>query len=227
MATTDLRGRDNQRLRTRKDLLHAASRLLEDGRTPTMDEVAEEAMVSRATAYRYFPTVEALLVEAPLDGEVAEPQDLFAGDSSTDPVERLERAESSIHQMTYRNEARLRLMLAHTLQAGAVSQPGAAPVRQNRRGALIAAALAPARSRFDDTRYENLSAALALVFGTESMIVFRDVMPLSPERARDVKSWVIRALVAAALAESKKSPGAVRTAKTAGRSKTPARRRRN
>ena len=228
MTTTDPRGRDNQRLRTRKDLLHAAARLLESGRTPSMDEVAEEAMVSRATAYRYFPTVEALLVEAPLDGEVAEPQALFAGDTSSDPVERLDRAESSLHQMTYRNETRLRLMLAHALQAATTAQLGAAPVRQNRRGAIIDAALAPARSRFADDSYENLTAALALVFGTESMVVFRDVLQLSPERAREVKSWAIRALVAAAIAESakSKSPGSAKTAKSAGRSKTPARRRR-
>src|SRR6188508_3227022 len=112
--------RTNQRQRTRKDLLRAAARLLESGRAPTMDEVAEEAMVSRATAYRYFPTVEALLVEAPLDGAVAEPQVLFAGDASVDPTERLDRAEAALHQMTYRNEAQLRLMLAHALQTRGV-----------------------------------------------------------------------------------------------------------
>ena len=51
-------GRPNQRSRTRKDLLDAASRLLKQGRRPTLEEVAEEARVSRATAYRYFPSVE-------------------------------------------------------------------------------------------------------------------------------------------------------------------------
>jgi AcrR family transcriptional regulator len=199
MALVDQRGRDNQRHRTRKDLLRAAAKLLEGGRTPTMDEVAAEAMVSRATAYRYFPTVEALLVEAPLDGEVADPQTLFAEDASVDPVERLDRAEASLHRMTYQNEAQLRVMLAHALQAGASAQVSGAPVRQNRRQALIEAALAPARARFDDASYENLTAALSLVFGTESMIVFRDVQRLTPERAREVKSWAIRALVEAAL----------------------------
>jgi hypothetical protein len=161
-------------------------------------------MVSRATAYRYFPTIEALLVEAPLDGELAEPEALFASIASVDPSERLDRAEASLHQMMYRNEARLRIMLAHTLQAGAAGEPKAAPVRQNRRGAIIEAALAPARSRLDDRVYRNLAATLALVFGTESMIVFRDVLPLTPERAREVKSWAIHTLVAAALAESAK-----------------------
>src|SRR5690606_29203736 len=61
------RSRANQRLRTRKDLLRAAARLLAAGRTPTLEEVAAEALVSRATAYRYFPGIEALLLEAALD----------------------------------------------------------------------------------------------------------------------------------------------------------------
>jgi AcrR family transcriptional regulator len=60
-------GRPNQRSRTRKDLLEAAARLIKQGRKPSLEEIAEEALVSRATAYRYFPNVEALLVEASFD----------------------------------------------------------------------------------------------------------------------------------------------------------------
>ncbi|MFN3628321.1 MAG: TetR family transcriptional regulator, partial [Parvibaculum sp.] len=47
--------RANQKRRTRKDLLQAAARLLKEGRNPSLEEIAEEALVSRATAYRYFP----------------------------------------------------------------------------------------------------------------------------------------------------------------------------
>lgn len=191
--------RSNQHLRTRKDLLTAATKLLREGRQPTMDEVAAAALVSRATAYRYFPTLEGLLVEAPLDGAVREPREIFAGDASTDPAERADRAEAELHRMTYQNEAQLRLMLANSLLARPAA--GEAPARQNRRTPLIEAALAPARKRFTKEAYENLRAALALVFGTESMVVFRDVVPLEERKARRVKSWAIRALVAAALKE--------------------------
>ncbi len=196
--------RNNQHLRTRKDLLLAAARLLKEGRKPTMDEVAEAALVSRATAYRYFPTLESLLVEAPLDGAVPDPAIFFAEDSPPDPESRLERAESALHRMVYQNEAQLRLMLANALLASGAEGAGAAtPLRQNRRTALIEAALAPARERLSTESYENLRTALALIFGTEAMVVFRDVVPLSERRARKVKSWAIRALLRAALQESK------------------------
>jgi hypothetical protein len=77
------------------------------------------------------------------------------------------------------------------------------PVRQNRRTSLIEAALAPARARFDDDTYRKLRAALALIFGSESMVVFRDVLGLDEKSARKVKSWAVRTLVHAALAESR------------------------
>jgi len=200
----DQSGRANQRHRTRKDLLVAAARLLQEGHNPTMDEVAEAAMVSRATAYRYFPTLDALLVEAPLDGTVPTADELFTDDPSVDPEERLDKAEAALHAMVYRNEAQLRRMLAYSLDPAARGNGGSPPpVRQNRRTPLIEAALAPARDRLSDAAYGNLCAAAALFFGTESMVVFRDVLPLDGARARAVKSWALRALVRAALAESK------------------------
>lgn len=194
------RGPSNQELRTRKDLLLAASRLMKQGRTPTMDEVAEEALVSRATAYRHFPKIEALLVEAPLDAAITDPSELFAKDSSDDVEERIDRAEASLHEMVYQNEAQLRIMLANSIRRDLTDD--SIPARQNRRLPLIEAALAPARHRLPEADYERLCAALALIFGTESMIVFRDVLGIDSDTARTVKSWAVRALVHAALRDS-------------------------
>lgn len=199
-------GRGNQRLRTRKDLLAAAARLLKEGRSPSMEDVAAEAMVSRATAYRYFPTVEALLTEAPLDGDTPPVDTIFAGVSATDPEERIDRAEAALHEMVYRNEAQLRLMLANSLERAAKSPPTPGiPLRQNRRLPMIQSALAPAREQFTDEAYERLCAALCLIFGTESMVVFNDVLGLDADTAREVKSWAAKALVRVAREESTKT----------------------
>lgn len=196
----------NQQLRTRKDLLLAAARLLKAcGRKPSMDEVAREALVSRATAYRHFPTIESLLVEAPLDDAVPTPQTVFGDDPSVDPLERIDKAESALHDMVYDNEAQLRLMLASSLyRQSSGKAKDKVPVRQNRRGALIEAALGPARDLFEDAAYDRLFKALSLIFGTESMVVFRDVVPISSEEARAVKSWAAKTLVRAAIEESKR-----------------------
>ena len=200
MTTPSAAGRENQRRRTRKDLLEAAARLLKQGRAPDMDEVAAEAMVSRATAYRYFPTIEALLVEAPIDSEVPDAQAVFAEDRTRDAVPRLDKAESMLHDMCYANANQLRIMLASSLRQ--CTRHDGTPIRQNRRTALIEAALEPAREQFTGAAYTNLCAALALVFGTESMIVFTDVLGVPPKTARRIKSWAIAALVRAAEVES-------------------------
>jgi AcrR family transcriptional regulator len=193
--------RRNQRLRTRKDLLQAAARLLREGRQPTMAELADEARVSRATAYRYFDCVEAVLAEAPVDTEVPAAETLFRDDASTDPVERLLAAEAALHAVTWRNRPQLRAMLAHTLRQPARAD-GSVPLRQNRRGPLIDAALAPLRRQLDRPTYERLRAALALVFGTEAMVVFTDVLQMEEAKARKVKEWAVRALVAAAMEQT-------------------------
>jgi AcrR family transcriptional regulator len=199
MAGKERTGRPNQRMRTRKDLLQAASRLTKEGRTPTLDDVAEEALVSRATAYRYFPSIEALLVEAAVDIAVPEPGELFGNDASTDPLLRLQRVETTLYDMILANEPMLRTMLAHTIQHDMqADDAGKLPRRQNRRTPLIEAALEPARNQFKPAALKPLMRALALIMGTEATIVVKDVLQLDDTEARKTKRWAIRALVEAA-----------------------------
>lgn len=191
--------RPNQKRRTRKDLLQAAATLMKQGRRPSLDEVAEEALVSRATAYRYFPSIEALLAEASADMLTPEPAQLFTGDEPTDPVARVEKVDAALHDMVLANESALRLMLANALQQGTGGERDAGlPLRQNRRTPLIEAALEPARKQFKPSDCDMLGKALAMVIGTEGMIVCKDVLQLPDAEARMVKRWAIRALVEAA-----------------------------
>jgi AcrR family transcriptional regulator len=192
-------GRPNQRRRTRQDLLHAATRLVRQGRKPSLEEIAEEAMVSRATAYRYFPRVDALLLEAALDVAIPEADALFARAPRDDAVARVDRVDEALHEMILAHEAQLRTMLVHSLQRGpAAGDDDALPARQNRRTPLIEAALAPVRSQFKPAALKQLTHALALVIGTEAMVVCKDVLQLDDADARKVKRWAIRALVEAA-----------------------------
>ena len=200
MTRTDAAARRaNQLLRTRKDLLQAAARLTRQGRNPTLEEIAEEAMVSRATAYRHFPDVSALLVEASFDIATPQADAVFRNGPPKDPVVRLEKVDTAFHEMIVDNENALRLMLVHTLQRGIRRGDDIAlPTRQNRRTPLIEAALEPAREQFKPAALRTLTRALALIIGTESMVVLKDVLRLDDAEARRVKRWAIRALVEAA-----------------------------
>src|SRR5437660_8081992 len=87
-SNSKTRERLDQKLRTRALLLQAARELVSEGKTPSIAAVADAAMVSRATAYRYFPNPEVLLAEVPLDMAVPTVGSLFDGDAPTDPEDR-------------------------------------------------------------------------------------------------------------------------------------------
>jgi AcrR family transcriptional regulator len=202
-----LSGRPNQRRRTRKDLLEAAARLVKQGRKPSFEEIAEEALVSRATAYRYFPNVEALLVETSLDIAIPGAEELFRNSVEADPIARVQLVDKVLHDVVLANEAALRTMLAHSLQnTTAGLQDGEVVRRQNRRLPLIEAALKPARQHFGARPFNTLSKALALIIGTEGMIVIKDVLQLDDADARRVKQWAIRALIEAAAKDAAVHP---------------------
>jgi AcrR family transcriptional regulator len=205
MATGE---RIDQKQRTRQDLLKAAARLMKQGRVPKLAEVAEEAMVSRATAYRYFSSDEALITEAGIDRQSPTVEHLFADDEVLDPEERLSKANAVMHDFIWGNQMQMRLVLARLLEQAAGASIGQPQLRrQNRRTEFIQTALAPVRDRFDKATYRKLCAALALVFGVESMLVFRDVLQIEEAEAREVENWAIRVLTQAALLQSRTKRG--------------------
>jgi AcrR family transcriptional regulator len=179
---------------TRRDLLDAALKVSASGRSATLDEIAEEARVSRATAYRYFPNVEDLLAEASL--HVAFPGPECLAGASDDPIGRLMCIDKAVDDMIRANETALRMMVASATRIPLQSRD--VPARQNHRLPLIEAALAPVRTEFSPEAYARLTEALCLVIGTEAMLVFKDVLRLSPAQARDVRRWTIESLVIAA-----------------------------
>ncbi len=185
-------GRANQLRRTRQDLLRAAARLTRSGRSPSLDEVAEEAMVSRATAYRHFTDVTALLVEASLDIDTPQAAQVLPAGTSEEPVARLELVDAAIDAMIRNNEVALRMMMKHALERSVSRDRDAhVPLRQNRRTPLIDAALEPARHQFRPAALKTLTRALAMVIGTESMLALEDVLRLDQSEARRVRRWAI------------------------------------
>ncbi|HKT86414.1 MAG TPA: helix-turn-helix domain-containing protein [Novosphingobium sp.] len=193
-------GRTAQRSRTRKAILRAASRLLERGERPSLDDIAAEAEVSRATAYRYFPGMEALLGEAAVDALVPEPDTLFADGASQDIKERLALVDDTFDRACRSREVALRMMLARILERSALGETSE-PLRQNRRVPMIEEALSPLRARLDPQRHELLSRALAMIVGAESFIVLTDVVGLDEAEAREVRRWSIDTLLDAALTQ--------------------------
>lgn len=193
--------RANQKQRTREAIVDAAVQLLRAGARPSVAEAAAAAKVSRATAYRYFPTQEALLVEAAAIGPVDAIEQMLA-DQSGDPRSRLLALQSAFNDIVVNEESAMRMALRAYLDAwfAARERGEVAPdVREGRRTRWIGAALEPALSNLPLKQRERLHAALALTMGIEPMLVMKDVCRLSNDEARAVLTWAAEALFAAAL----------------------------
>lgn len=188
-----------QKLRTRASLLRAARELVVQGQAPTVAEVADAAMVSRATAYRYFPTQEALLVEVPLDEAAPTVASLFGADAPADPEDRVALVQNALYDLTRDHDAEFRLFLRASLTRPLQDADGTGdPHRGARRTALLAEALAPLSNELTTEEIERLRMALAILVGGESMIVLSDVLRLEHNDAREIGEWAVRQMVRAA-----------------------------
>lgn len=191
--------RVSQKLRTRRALLDAARDLVAAGSTPTVPEAADAAAVSRATAYRYFPTQDALLVEVALELDAPSVDSLFAGDDvPAEPEDRVALVQNALYDHMREHDVQFRLFLRNALLRSVDAKRSREPLRRAGRVELLRAALEPLEGELDTARLDQLKSTLALLVGTEASIVLRDVLRLDHEQARAHGETAVRQAVRAA-----------------------------
>ena len=201
--------RHNQRTRTRMALTRAAAELLREGRPPSMPEAADRALVSLATAYRYFPTADELWQEAAMAEAQFGPllQDTAAAveEAGQDPQARLEAAIRCMGWRMLDDQAPHRLMAKTALDrwfAQADTAPeDRFPVREGRRNHVSRTVLEPLAHRLDDDDIARLIAALGIILGIDAMLALTDGVGLNTEQAKTALVDAARWLLAGALAE--------------------------
>ena len=184
-------------------MLDTAIRLMQEGVSPSVSEVAEAAQVSRATAYRYFPS-QAAMIQAAVDDALGPILDWEA--TSDDPAKRVaDLFGFAYHRMQdYEATHRAALLLAldqwQRRRAGTLGTE-ARVVRGNRRG-LLRTAVEPLQAGIGKEATERVTQALSLLFGIEAIIILKDIWGLDAGEAEDVASWAASALIRQALAEA-------------------------
>lgn len=194
-------GRVAQKRRTRQALLDAGLRVLERGEEPTLESIATEADVSRATAYRYFPRIESLLSVLPLAHLVADPGAILEGIGEDQPVEATLRVQSYFYDLAVENEVAfrrfLRAILDEQLREGVGDDYE--PLRGNYRLRTLERALASLEDAVPDATREHLRVALVALSGIEALMAVKDVLGLDAESGRESLEWAARTLVEAAV----------------------------
>jgi AcrR family transcriptional regulator len=186
-------GRVNQKARTRAAIVRAAADLARDGAEITMPSVARAALVSEATAYRYFPDLVSLLLESDA-GVWPDPAEALAPIAdSADPVERVGYAAEVLFNGIWARQSAVRAMIA-----ASVTRPGLAAQRPGHRFAFIDYALAPLAGT-DLEALAQLKRSLAVVMSAEALFVLTDLCGLPPAQAVASAVRTARSLTAAAL----------------------------
>jgi AcrR family transcriptional regulator len=190
-------GRSNQKERTRTAIVAAAREAIASGGEVTMPDVARRALVSEATAYRYFPDLASLLREA-LAGVWEGPEKAMepvAG--SGDPVERIGFATEVLLREVLAHQGAVRAMIS-----ASITKPSAAAGRPGRRFGLIDEALRPLDGTMavrQPAQFEQLKLGLAVVVSAETLFTLTDLCGLTPEAAIASAAQTARSLTAAAL----------------------------
>lgn len=199
----DRSGRTAQKARTRAALVAAARELLVTGVTPTVEEAAAAASISRATAYRYFQNRHELLVAAHPEVEAAS---LLGPDPPQDPEARLDAVVKGLAKIFLEAEESYRAMLRLSLEP-AVADRGELALRRGLRYRWLEDALEPLRERMGEAALARLVHALSVVVGIEALATLVDLAGLSRENAVEVMRWSARSLLRGALAETEPRDG--------------------
>lgn len=189
-------GRTRQKARTRAVLLAAARESLAGGRTPTVEEVADAAGVSRTTAYRYFRNQRALIAatfpQVAADSLLPEP-------GPADPAARLDQVVEALTMLVAEHEPELRAQLRLSLEPDP-DEPPDLPFRTGRSVAWLDAALAPLRGQMPEADVRRLVLGTRTAVGIEALVWLTDVAGLSREAAIELMRWSASTLLLGALA---------------------------
>jgi len=188
----------------------------ESGHIPSVAEAAARSKVSRATAYRYFPSRSAL-VTAVID-------------SSLGPVRKLASANPNgrdrVHELFVQTfprfkefEAQLRAAAQLSLEQWGLERAGLLeeePYRRGHRVRILEHAIEPLAPLMSPAVRNRLHHALSVVYGIEPYVILKDIWGLGDREVERTALWMADALIDAALRDAEQKPARRRPAKTDG-----------
>lgn len=188
------RGRTGQKRRTRQALIEAARAILSDGQTPTIEQAAARASVSRPTAYRYFSSQHALLVAA--HPELAT-KSLLPHLAPRDPIQRLDAVSAELMRLLLEHETALRAMFRIAADKTVETPPLA--LRTGLRIRWVKDALAPLKDKLPPQRFQRLVLQIGATLGIEPLIWLIDIAQVERHAAAEILRDSARELLKSAL----------------------------
>lgn len=186
------------RARTMDKLMTTAMNMLENGKIPSITELACEAGVSRATAYRYFPTQSALI--SAIVSDVLAPMKAWKPKEKS-VAERLESLLAFAYPQLERHEGALRAALRISLEQWAAQRSGEGeadmgpPLIRGNRKQLVELVAQPMKEKMPKAEWDRMKYAFSLIYGSEVFLVLKDIWGLESNQVLDVIQWMGKAIV--------------------------------
>tara|TARA_R100001369_G_scaffold10982_1_gene24326 strand:- start:7698 stop:8294 length:597 start_codon:yes stop_codon:yes gene_type:complete len=174
-------GRINQKLETRHKILESAKQLVRKGIDFNLEDVANNAEISRATIYRYYPNLEILSYEVGIDIGTQTPEDIIEDLKDCSLNDMLMGIQNYYNEHAVNNENAFRKYLSAVLTSASEKKRGA---RRNR-----TLQLALMKSDIRPKEKKDLVHLLAILMGIEPLIVAKDVSGLDNQEFKELMSW--------------------------------------
>jgi len=186
-------GRIAQKMKTRKKLLLAANKMMIQGEEISVEQVAKEAGVSKATAYRYFSDKEILQREASLDNKSEDKDDLFSEFSPDDLNGRINKLLQYHFDILTKNENEFRLYLSAVMQDSVQNKKNYS--RAGRRILLTEEALISLKKNKSTEEFDKMVSAISVILGIESITILKDLCGLENDKILETWKWMIDRIV--------------------------------
>ena len=194
--------------RTRRLMMNTAIRLMQDGVTPSISDAAVAAEVSRATAYRYFPS-QAALIQGVVE-EALGPILIWDSEDTNMDTRLTDFFNFSLPRI-FEFEATFRAALQHSLDIRSRNVENIKQVehelKRGHRIEILKKLIAPLKKDLSAKQSTKLVKALSLLFGIEAIIVLKDIGQLNSKDTQATIQWAARSISEKALDESKNSDG--------------------
>ena len=186
------KGRINQKNKTRTRILDAAKALMSKDKEISLEDVAQKAKISRATIYRYFPSIELLCSEASLDIHVVSPERLHKQVADFPLEEQILFIQNYYTRLAQDHEMIFRRYLSAVLKESITTKK---KIRGARRVEAMNIILDPFKNELTKNDLKNLKNISTILMGVDPLIVAKDVCGLTNEESNETLKWAIEMIL--------------------------------
>ncbi|OTQ56539.1 TetR/AcrR family transcriptional regulator [Gilliamella sp. A7] len=190
--------------RTYDRLIETAIEALEQGEELSITELSDRAGISRATAYRYFPT-KTDLISAVVERSLSP---IFLWQSDKENVEdRIKDFLAFAFPQMLKHEGTLRAALSLSLKQWAnersqLTEKTKKLVRGNRKE-ILSNLLQPLKEQLSDELFDKVIYSISIIYGSEIFMVLKDIWNFDNEQVIDLSQWIVKAIINQAKQEAR------------------------